>query len=457
MADFGAPGVTDRASPLLPDEPERAVLGGILLWPEGLARVRPLLSSPDCFGGSMARTVYRAVLQLADAGTPIDSVTLHSQLGQSDEMAVFAADLIDAATTPGNLEHHARIVLEGYRRRAATTAAEELSRLAADPAIGVSEALSRVSSRLVPLAAADPLAERKSLASVLWEAMRRTEERVKAGASLLGPSTGFDLLDDLTDGPSPGELWVLAARPSEGKTALGLHLTRQAAEHDGPVLFFSLEMGPEELIERLLSSEAGASLRWARKYPEYFNRYASRIAMAAGVLSKLPIALDATARSAATIRLTVQNEILSGRRPSLVLIDYLGLMQADAEAENRNNELGRISADLKRMARDFQLPVIALHQLNRSSVKENREPQLHDLRDSGEIEQNADVVPMLHWPEGPATERGKATAVDLYVRKERNGERGKVPLLFETWTQRFREAERMDTRRRDELVWDAAS
>jgi replicative DNA helicase len=431
-----------RRSPLTAVEAEQAVLGGILIRPSALARVRPMLSAPDCFGEAVHQAIYRAVLALADNGTPIDSVTLQGQLGQSDEVQVLAADLVDVACTPENIEHHARMVLDGYRRRAAVEAAEELTRLSSDPAIGIGQALALVSARLVPIASADPLVQRKSLRASLWEAMRRTEERVKAGGALLGASTGFDQLDEYTDGLTDGELWVLAARPSQGKTAMALQIARHVATHHGPAFMASLEMGDDELVERLLSSESGANLRWARKYPEYFDRNCIAIAKAAGILATLPLVLDTHTRTVGMIRMRVQNEILEGRKPAVVLVDYLGLLQSDRPAENRNVELGGMAADLKRMARDFELPVVALAQLNRSSVREDREPQLHDLRDSGEIEQHADVVPMIHWPDGKSEERGRPTNVDLYVRKERNGETGKIAMLFETWTQRFREAEK---------------
>lgn len=421
---------------------EAAVLGSILFEPGILVSIRRVLSRPECFGDAKLRTVYAACLAVADRGQPIDHVTLGAELRPLlPGCDVLLADLLDQGFAPSNAPAHAGMVLDGYRRREAAAAGAELQSRAGDLSRPITTTLASLSGRLVPLVSADPLSPRRPLVKVFSEALERLEQRVRSHGQLLGPSTGFGGVDDLTDGLTTGELWVVAARPSQGKTALALHLARVVAQV-GPVLMFSLEMDEEPLIERLLSAEAGASLRMARRHPEYFERNAASIARAAGTLSRLPLVIDTLARSPAMVRLTVQAEILAGRTPALVLVDYIGLMHADAEAENRNAELGRIAADLKRMARDFGIPVVALAQLNRNSVREDRAPELHDLRDSGEIEQHADVVPMIHWPTGKA-ERGP-TAVDLYIRKERNGETGKVPLLFETWTQRFREPDQRE-------------
>jgi replicative DNA helicase len=421
------------------DLPERAVLGAVLLDPACLSRVRPILSRPESFRDGVLRAVYAGMLRLADRGSPIDHVTLSAELASQrlPDLDLTLAELIDEGSVAANAPAHALLVLDGYRRREAAAVGQSLTTLANDPETAIRDTLAALSARLVPLAAPDPLGDRKPLVRVFSEALSRLEQRVKQHGQLLGPSTGFEGLDSLTDGLTDGELWILAARPSQGKTALALHFMRTVSA-EGPVMLFSLEMDEDALVERLLSAEAGCSLRYARRSPDYFDRHAGGIAQAAGRLSSLPLVIDTTSRSPAMIRLAVQGEILQGRRPVLVVVDYLGLLQPDVAAENRNHELGRMTADLKRMAQDFKVPVVALAQLNRASAREDRAPELFDLRDSGEIEQHADVVPMLHWPTGKA-ERGP-TAVDLYVRKERNGETGKVPVLFETWTQRFLDA-----------------
>lgn len=419
---------------------EASVLGALLIEPDLLVHVRPILAGPEAFHAGQYRAVYAAMLALSDRHAPIEHVSLATELQQHgvDGPEMLCAELLDAAVTTANALHHARMVLDAYRRRRLQEEGDRLKRLAADPAIAVIDLVGTISGELVPLGAGGVGEAARSMPALFTDVLFQLEERVRGQVELAGPTTGFERVDDLTDGFTPGELWIGAARPSQGKTAIGLKMASSVAKTGGHVHFTSLEMRDLLLVERLLSEESGANLRWMRRsrYRDYFERMAPRVWDAAKRIGSLPITFDTRSRTPGRLRLTLQAEIAQGRRPALVVVDYLGLMAPDVRQENRNNDLGAISHALKHTALDLDLPILALHQLNRKVETEKRPPELHDLRDSGNIEQDADVVFMLHWPEGKA-ERG-GSAVDLYVRKERNGETGKVCLLFEPWCQRWK-------------------
>ena len=438
--------MTDTA--LHQSEAEECVLGALILDPHRLAAVRPLLPSPAAFTDKGRASVYAAILAVFDTGQPLDFVTLAAEIrrqgGGGDSAEVQIAELLDAAVTSANVEAHALLVLDAWRRRQAVGEADRLKKAATDATIPLRDAVAEVCQRLVPIGTGDPSEKPRSLPAIFLDTLMDLERRTAAGQRVLGLSTGFEGLDELTDGWQPGTLTIVAARPSRGKTALALAIARTAAQQ-APVDFVSIEMNEDQLVARLLQAEIGRDLRHIRRDAGLFARYAPALSEASSALSHLPMVFDCRSRTPSRIRLEQQALAAQRGQPTgLLVIDYLGLMHADQPQQNRDRELGSITGALKAMARELRVPVLLLCQLNRSSDREARPPELHDLRDSGNIEQDADDVLMLHWPEGKP-ERGPAV-VDLYARKVRNGHTGKVPLLFEPWTQRWFEAgERPDS------------
>lgn len=420
---------------------EEAVLGAILLEPSSLATVRPLLPVAGAFADRNRAEVYAAILGVFDAGQPLDLITIAAELrrqGNRENAELLLAEVFDAAVTASNVEAHAHLVLDAWRRRQAIAEAERLRKAAEDPAIALGDAVAETCQRLVPIGTGDVAEKPRSLPAVFLDTLEDLERRTAAGQRVLGISTGLDRLDDLTDGWQPGTLTILAARPSRGKTSLALKMALAAAEQ-APVDFVSIEMTEDQIVARMLQAEVGRDLRQIRRDPGLFSRYAADLSRASGRLTRLPFVIDCRSRTPARIRL--EQQALAAQRKGatgLLVIDYLGLMDADLPQQNRDRELGAITKALKAMSRELAVPVLLLCQLNRSSDRENRPPELYDLRDSGNIEQDADDVLMLHWPEGKP-EHG-AAAVDLYARKVRNGHTGKVPLVFEPWTQRWFEA-----------------
>lgn len=417
---------------------EEAVLGAVLLDPLTLAKVRPLLPLPQAFTRSEYAELYRGVLALSDRSAPLDAVTIATECAAAlgDRVQAVCADLVDAAVTTANVEAHAGLVLEAWRRRLLAAEAQRLQRAAADPGQAVADVVAQLTGRLVRIGAADPGTKPPSLRGALFDALERLEDAVRSPDEIRGVPTGFRSLDRMTDGLRDTQLVILAARPSEGKSSIALSIARHAARTTGPVYLNSLEMGADELVERLIQAEARVDLRKLRQNPGDFDRHVARVAAAANRLAALPLTIDTDTRTVATLRLRLLGEIAQGRRPRLVLVDYLGLMDPDERQQNRDREVGTITKGLKRLAMELGIPVVALSQLSRLSVRENRPPRLDDLRDSGNIEQDANVVLLLHWPEGDVP---REVPVSLYVAKNRNGPRGVIDLRFEPWFQRWRE------------------
>lgn len=436
--------MTGTSLALLNTDAERAVLGALLVEPLVLAKVRPILGSPKFFGSPSTSETYRAMLALSDRFEAIDHITLRTELRipdmDPDAIELWLMGLLDDAVTTANAVHHSRIVLDGYRRRQLQVEGMRLAKVAGDPLLSVGDMTAQASAHLVDVMSDDPDLTPRSLSSIFLDTMESIEESVKRGDEVRWLPTGFDRLDRLTDGHGPGQLIVLAARPGEGKSSLALAMGQIGAT-EGPVHYVSLEMTETEQGERMIQSAIGRDIKDIRRSASLLDQLAGKISMAVGRLSKLPIVFDCASRSPGRLRLALQAQMIAtGRAPSLVVVDYLQLMDADEPQQNRDREVGSISKALKRLAMELRVPILLLSQLNRGSVKENRPPVLHDLRDSGNIEQDANVVMMLHWPsEQPET---GGNVVDLYVRKCRHGKLGKVPLVFEGWSQRWREVGR---------------
>jgi replicative DNA helicase len=422
-------------------EAELAVLGSVLLdGAEVLALVRPHLPVPGAFASAVHATLYAAILATCDAGHPIEPVSVRTTLAgrgvtNADQVIEQA---VDAAITSAHVEHHARLVRETWRRRQADAEAARLRSALADPEVPVELALSRIVERLAaqqrPVEAARP-----TMAGALHTVLTHLEHLARTERETVGVPSGFAGLDALTDGWRPGKLIIVAARPSEGKTALGLQFATAAVSQPDadPVEYVSLEMGRDELLERLLSAEAGINLKRLRNGRVFDAEFPKLSRASQALSSRANLGIEEHATTPAMIRLHAQCQAaLAPRgRLGLLVVDYLQLMSAGVATTNRDREIGEITKALKRLARDLQIPVLLLSQLTRANARENRPPELYDLRDSGNIEQDADQVLMVHWPDGK-NPKGP-TAMDLYVRKNRDGATGKVLLAFETWTGRL--------------------
>jgi replicative DNA helicase len=416
---------------------EAQVLGALLLDPAKMATIQRLLPEPNCFSAAEFRQLYAAMLRLTERRLSIEPVSLTAELralGDGDHAARLCGQLLDAAVTSAHAEQHASFVRDAWQRRTLAALGHQLATRSGDATLATSDLASDCAANIARLLGG--LQAQRSTGAVLYDLLETTEREARAGRSLRGVSSGFATLDELTDGWTPGSLNVVAARPSRGKTSLMLHCALAAAQTGGWVYYASLEMGQEELLERMLASQVGVSLRWLRRHPDMLDHYAGKLQAAAGSLAKLPVLIQTTAGTPAQIRLDLLAEAAQRQSaPAVVFIDYLGLLRPDGRAASRNDEIGAMTAALKALAREIPAPVVVGCQLSRLTEREGRRPVLSDLRDSGNIEQDSDRVLFLHWSADPMP--NLPATVDVLIAKNRNGPTGTIQLHFEPWTQRW--------------------
>ena len=381
----------------------------------------------------------------------IDAVTLADDLKSAGELdavggMAYLARLVDAVPTAANIEYHCRILRDKAVLRRMIEAATEIIQDAYGAAGGeVEDALDRAEQRIFEIAQAQQRSGFVWIKEILWPAFERIEELQRSPGAVTGVPTGFPHLDNMTSGFQRGELVVLAGRPSMGKTALALNFAQHAAiESETPVAVFSLEMSKESLVQRLLCSEGRVDSSRLRRGNLQDDEY-QRLATAAGLLNTAPIWIDDTPAISALELRAKARRLRSEVDLGLIVVDYLQLMTGPARVENRQQEISSISRSLKAVAKELGVPILALSQLSRAPEQRtgDHRPRLSDLRESGAIEQDADLVLFIFREEvykspedleqDPALQ-GKA---ELIVGKQRNGPTGVVDLYFQKAYTRF--------------------
>jgi replicative DNA helicase len=428
------------------NDAEQAVLGAMLLDQDAALRAVELLDDA-LFYREGHRRLFRAMRRLIEKRVVIDHITLRDELDRKNELEAaggepYLAELVDAAVTVANLEAHAGIVREKAILRQLIDAATGIVSHAYAGTQPANELLDEAESRIFQIAQYRKAEGFSRLKEMLWPTMERIEKLNKQGNQVSGVPSGFRDLDQMTTGFQPNDLVILAARPSMGKTAFCLNVAAQAASSGHGTAIFSLEMSKDSLVQRLLCGEARVDSQKVRRGMLSDTDF-TMLARAAGVLSSCPIWIDDTPaltllemRSKAR-RLRMENDL------KLIIVDYLQLMRSPAYAENRVQEISDISRSLKGLAKELQVPVIALSQLSRASEQRGgeRKPILSDLRDSGAIEQDADIVLFIHRPEmyEPLDKEGNSNEgkAELIVAKHRNGPTGSIDLFFHKSITRF--------------------
>jgi len=437
---------TDLIEKLPPQatEAERAVLGGILLDPEAATRAIEVVL-PEAFYHPAHARIYRAMIALFSKHEPIDVMTLSEEMRKSGDLESaggisFLTELVDSVPSAANIEHYAKIVLDKYILRqligASTDISRECYRAEHDAGTILDEAEQKI-FRVSESRVSQGFAHIKDILKERFEEIQRVHE---SRESVTGLSTGFIDLDKYTAGFHPGDLVIVAGRPSMGKTSFALNIAQHVSlDSKRPVAIFSLEMSKELLVQRLLCSEAQVD---AQKVRRGFTsaKDIERLTNAAGLLSEAPVFIDDTPAittldiRARARRLKVERDI------SMIVIDYLQLARTSDRAENRQQEISSISRSMKALAKELKVPVVALSQLSRAVEARggDKRPMLSDLRESGAIEQDADLVLFLYRPEfydpGDPEKEGKA---ELIIGKQRNGPTGTVELIFEKQYTRF--------------------
>lgn len=430
-------------------ELEEAVLGALMLEGDSITTVQEFLTG-DAFYLEAHRTIYRAIEELGMENKPIDLLTVTEKLKHKKQLkevggASFLAQLTQKVASAMNIEFHATIIAQKYVQRELIRASTEIQRRSYDESTDVTELIDYAEAEIFKVAEGHIKRDIQSASLIFDKAMKAIEEAHAQGGTMNGVPTGFTRLDQLTLGWQPSDMIIIAARPSMGKTAFVLSMARNMAlDYEKAVAIFSLEMSSVQLMMRLIVSESGLSstdIRSGKLTAEQWRHLEQTTRM----LPSAPLFIDDTPalsiyelRSKAR-RLKAQHDI------QLLIIDYLQLMTGSAENRgNREQEVASISRGLKAIAKELNIPIIALSQLNRSVESRTglKRPQLSDLRESGAIEQDADIVAFIHRPEYfgfTQDEDGQPTAgmAEIIIAKHRNGATDTVKLRFRKEQARF--------------------
>jgi replicative DNA helicase len=435
-------------------EAEASLLGALLIDGDAIVKIADNISAVDFFEPRHQR-IYEAISQLYENHEAIDVLTLTDRLRSNGHLdgaggPSYLTELTNFVPTAAHVEQYADIVAQKALRRRLIAASKDITSLGYDESKQLRELIEEAETRLFEVSQTHVKQNIVSLEAILAESFDRLDDLHKDKQKIRGVPTGFKDMDDKLAGFQPSDLIILAARPSMGKTALALNFAHNVAvQARQPVLVFSLEMSKEQLVDRLLSMESGVDA-WALRTGNLTDNDFERIGQAMGTLSEAQIYIDDTPGiTVSDLRTKARRE--AHQRPlGLIIVDYLQLMSGGSRFGNdfnRVQEISEISRGLKGIARELNVPVLALSQLSRSVESRSPQiPQLADLRESGSIEQDADVVAFIYREEyyNPDTDRKKIS--DVFIKKHRNGPIGNLELYFDNEKQRFRS---VDTRHQD--------
>jgi replicative DNA helicase len=425
---------------------ERSVLGAILLDNNALNTAIENLRAEDFFL-DQHRRVFTQMIALGEAQQAIDLITLTEELHRRGDLeaaggAPYLASLADGMPKVSNVEHYARIVKEKAMLRNLIHTTHNIQQRAFEGEDGADMILDNAESSIFLLAEDRVKAGLIPIKNIVRDNFERLERIFKEGKSITGIPTGYVELDKLTSGLQPSELLILAARPSQGKTALALNLAENIAIRAGqPVAIFSLEMSKESLLQRLVASVAQIDAHKFRTGHLSRTDWTS-MTDALGTISSAPLWVD-DAGSISVLEIGAKARRLKRDKGlSLLIVDYLQLITARGRFGNRQEEVASISRGLKGLAKELQIPVLVLSQLTRAPERDERGPQLSDLRESGAIEQDADVVMFIYRPHffkaGASPEEREET--ELCIAKQRNGPTDNIKFVFRSRLTRFEEA-----------------
>ena len=438
----------ERRIPWSPDA-EQAVLGAMLLDQDAALKAAELLVD-DAFYKEAHRRLFRAMTAIIDKNDVLDPIVLRDELDRRGDLEAvggidYVSVLLDVVPTAANVEFHARIVKDKALMRRLIDVGTGIVKASYDGKEDVGELLDLAEHKIFEVSFQRGTQEFVRIKELMWDAMERIEARHRGDESVQGVASGFADLDAMTNGFQPSDLIIVAARPSMGKTSFCLDVAANAAiDGQVPVAIFSLEMSREQLVERLLASESFVDLQRLRT-GKLRDEDFPRLSGAAGRLGSAKIWIDDTPaitllelRSKAR-RMKAEHDI------GLLGVDYLQLMQGPPKSESRQAEISFISRSLKALARELRIPLMALSQLSRAPEQRggDRRPMLSDLRDSGAIEQDADLVLFLYRAEmyaGHLSDKdleGKEGMAELIVSKHRNGPTGSITLTFNKNCTRF--------------------
>ena len=432
-------------------EAEQSILGGILLDNQCLNAVLEVLEGGDFYSESHRR-IFAAILELDNKGEPSDLITLSNALKEKKQLdhvggVAYLASLVDNVPSAANIAYYAKIVKEkAILRRLIGTATDILSK-SYDTGADVNNVLDESEHAIFEISEKKIRPAFFSIKDLIKDSFKTIESLYERKEFVTGVPTGFGKIDDMTSGLQNSELIIIAGRPSMGKTALALDIARHAALEVGiPVALFSLEMAKEQLAIRLLSSEARVDSQRIRRgflgetdWP--------KLTTAAGRLSEAPIFIDDTPAIMVLEMKAKARRLMAEAGLGLIILDYLQLMRSGVNKDSREQEISEISRSLKSLAKELRVPVVALSQLNRRvEDRSNRRPQMADLRESGAIEQDADLIAFIYRDEvyNRSEDNPEKGIAEIIIGKQRNGPTGVVKLAFLEKYTRFENLARLE-------------
>ena len=435
-------------------EAEASLLGALLIDPDAIVKVADMVFDQD-FYDLKHQLIYSAIKKLYESHSPIDVLTLADELKNRRNLdkvggAAYLTELTNFVPTAAHVNQYAEIVASKSLRRRLIKASQDITNFGYNEGEDLQGLIEQAKSRLFEVSQQHIKQDVISLEQILTDSFDRLDELHKDKGTIRGVPTGYKDLDNILAGLQRSDLFILAARPSMGKTAMVLNLAHNVAVKAGEsVLIFSLEMSKEQLVDRILAKESGVNA-WALRTGNLTDADFEKIGQAMGTLSEAQIFIDDTPSITVSDMRTKARREAHQRPLGLIIVDYLQLMSGGTRYSsegNRVQEISEISRGLKGIARELNVPLIALSQLSRSVESRNPQiPQLADLRESGSIEQDADVVAFLYREEyyNPETER--KNIMDVLIKKHRNGPTGSIELYFDREKQQISS---LDTKRSD--------
>ncbi|MFA4817264.1 MAG: replicative DNA helicase [Parcubacteria group bacterium] len=436
-------------------EAERSVLGALMLDKDAIIKVANLIRIGDFYKDDH-NAIYEAMVELYEQREPIDVLSLSNRLEEKKLLdkvggSSYLTDLVNSVPSASNIVHYAKVVQKKSTLRKLITTASEIVELGYNESEDVEKVLDEAEQKLFSVSQKYIKQDFVPIKTILEAAFNRIDELHKGDHKLRGIPSGFPDMDNILAGFQKSDLVIIAARPSIGKTTLALDLARQVSIREKiPVGIFSLEMSSDQLIDRMLAAQSGVDLwrlRTGNLKSEEGDDDFQRIGEAMGILSEAPIFIDDAGSSNVMEIRTMARRLQAEHNVGLIIVDYLQLMEGrSGGGDNRVNEISEISRALKQLAKELNIPVIALSQLSRAV--ESRSPQipkLSDLRESGSIEQDADIVMFLYREDREKPDTPNKNIVEIHVAKHRNGPVGRFSLYFNETSTTFKSLERAHT------------
>jgi replicative DNA helicase len=424
-------------------EAEQAVLGALMLRPSAIHDIVDLLI-PEMFYAKKHSILYKTITDLSTKNEPIDVLSVAAKLKEKkclDEIGgnAYLNELMSNVPSTVNIRHYADIVYKKYILRSLIDASENIATIAYDQnEMEVTEILDTAEKSIFRISSGMNVKHAfVSIKSSLIETMEQTVRLSESQGEIRGVPTGYADLDSLTAGLQNSDLIILAARPSMGKTTFALDMARNVALSGIPVGIFSLEMSSQQLVQRMLSAESRVDAWSIRTGHGLSAHHFTALQEAASRLQKAPIYIDDQAGNSIVKMRSVARRLKSEHGLGLIVIDYLQLMTTSKNYDNMVNQVTEISRSLKQLARELDVPVLALSQLSRAVESRGGRPRLSDLRDSGSIEQDADLVMFIHREDRYKEQHEKDNITEILIEKHRNGPVGMVQLLFDGKTTSF--------------------